>query len=292
MLSGPPSSLLLFLGIGSCWAASKHHNLQAVAPFKAVTAALQATPPPQNTNPNSSTLPRPPVPPRPTHLDWLPLELKLRLMEFSDPTDLITLWDRSESFKHALRSRHAVKTWNRMRRAAGKAFRSTRPIPQEFEVLRYALEEGCEVCNAREAPRQWHWGSRICAGCLPSKVVTRRQFLQEHGGLFKSLPGAVKKIHWFNPAEVPGLEYTQIAANSLDPVNFENPDDGAFRGWVDAAVKAVHDVMRAKPNGSQRSIATDVEGLISGERQWAETVSGVGFVDAEMARRLLTGMRA
>lgn len=91
-------------------------------------------------------------------------------------------------------------------------------------------------------------------------MVTRRQFPQEHGGLFKSLPGAVNKIHWFNPgrrwityvntgsllivslAEVPGLEYTQIAANSLDPVNFENPDDVAFRGWLDAAVKAVHDL--------------------------------------------------
>lgn len=34
-----------------------------------------------------------------------------------------------------------------MRRAAGKAFRSTRPTPQDFEVMRYALEEGCEVCT-------------------------------------------------------------------------------------------------------------------------------------------------
>lgn len=93
-------------------------------------------------------------------------------------------------------------------------------------------------------------------------------------------------------AEVPGLEHTQIAVRSLNPVQFENPDDVALRDWVDAAVKAVHDVMKAKPNGSQQSIATDVEGLISGERRWAETVSGVEFVDVKMAGKLLTGLHA
>lgn len=227
----------------------------------------------QNTDFNSGPFPKPSAPPQPTYLDRLPLELKFTLMEFSDPADLITLWDLSDSFKHALRSQHAIKQWNRMRRAAGEPSRPTRPTPQEFKVLRYAVEEGCQACTAREAPRQWHWGTRICVECLPSKVLTRRQFRQYYGTLFKSLGGAVQRIRWFNPAEVPGLEHTQIAVRSLNPVQFENPDDVALRDWVDAAVKAVHDVMKAKPNGSQQSIATDVEGLISGERRWAETTS-------------------
>ncbi|KAG9024007.1 hypothetical protein FS837_005533, partial [Tulasnella sp. UAMH 9824] len=207
-----------------------------------------------------------------TWLDSIGSSAHLRISQFANAEDIIQLWHFSDEFKQSLRSDRAIPVWDHVRDAAGmrQPTEPRRPNYDELKVLEYALIEQCQACGARDAARQWCWGTRFCRRCLPSRVVTRREFLHMNGALFQSTPRAIQAMAWVNPAHVAGMEATRLASNAVDIADgAEDPDDIILGKWADAAVAAVHHVREARKDSSITLIEEHLTGLIRGESWWA-----------------------
>ncbi|KAG9016742.1 hypothetical protein FRB90_002308 [Tulasnella sp. 427] len=200
----------------------------------------------------------------------LPTDAKLGLLECMDAESILRLWGYDQSFRAVLSHPHSNGIWAYLQEASGlRPFTERRrATQQEIEIMKYTLFESCESCSARDAPRQWEWGSRYCHRCLPFKIISRGDFDRTYGPTFKSFPGAIGTITWMNPSRVAGLEGTKLSAEGLEVQDGYTQDKCyiALRQTVQSAVDAISKVVAQKPTSLKELQLQDIKGMIRGEQ--------------------------
>ncbi|KAG8913248.1 hypothetical protein FRC00_002806 [Tulasnella sp. 408] len=197
-------------------------------------------------------------------LTVLPVEVKLIIFEYLEPDTLLALWRTSVDIYKVFYDRFGLKLWNELRQASGLAPtpNSQRPTRDELLVILYALDDACEyyVRIELQASNAKVCGSRGASHQLP--LVTRQSFIDKYGKLFIRNLAAFEAIGWYNPADIPALQFSSMAASFIDASSEDISYFVASRRLANFAVETVQQQERSRSNKSEILTDEDVVGLI------------------------------
>ncbi|KAG8904845.1 hypothetical protein FRC01_008580, partial [Tulasnella sp. 417] len=211
------------------------------------------------------------VPPLAGGIQSLSLEQMLIILEHSRGDDILAMWQASPAFHRALAlgDRLGLKIWNKVREASGLVVPNKPQLPTEDEirVMLYVLNDTCQMCDTLNASHQWvraklFYLSRSTLICLGFSLVIREKFMNEYQELLKNKQRTLEAIGWFNPIDIPGLEFTLMAKRCLHADPKEQGYFIASSQLADIAIHAVQKLRREKPHESEESIDRKVAQLL------------------------------
>ncbi|KAG8924768.1 hypothetical protein FRC01_011069 [Tulasnella sp. 417] len=215
----------------------------------------------------------------------LAIEVKIMIFENLDADSLLAVWRTSPELYQVFYTDHGLKLWNELREASGLAIpkqSSQRPTHDELRLILYVLDDLCDVstiefyrsnrielellntkiCGSSNASHQWQWGTRRCGGCLAASLTTRTAFIENYRGLFVHKRTAFEAIGWYNPIDISGLQFHQMATNHIDAPPWEKGHFVASRRLANFAVETVRQLERERPKRSEGSMDEEAKKLI------------------------------